>query len=253
MVFSQPTRDQVDSFADRAMGGFGLVQTVASASSAHRGSKVQRVYCDLRNKIRDLTLPPGSRLWKHEIAAAYGVSLTPVRQALARLVGEALVDAQPRRGCFVASIDADDIREALIIRAALVVELARRCAQVATDSFILSLRGIVAAQRAAVAAGDLARFYRLDEELHAVLFGAIACPRAAKRYETVRMLVERARRMLQTDERPAVITVAENSRLVDAISSRDAVLTGAATRVHFSARLRADFDIAKGSRVNACQ
>src|SRR5438874_2137132 len=55
-------------------------------------SKAERVYNDLRRRIRELVLPPGAPLRKEEIALALGVSRAPVSEAIARLADEALAE-----------------------------------------------------------------------------------------------------------------------------------------------------------------
>ena len=89
-------------------------------------SKAERVYNNLRRRIRELSLPPGTSLRKEDIAAALGVSRAPVSEAITRLADEALVDVFPQHGSFVAPIRAQDVRESLFIRTALEVEAIRR-------------------------------------------------------------------------------------------------------------------------------
>src|SRR5215468_2236701 len=102
-------------------------------------SKTERVYADLRRRIRELTLPPGAPLRKEEIAAALGVSRAPVSEAIARLAEEGLVDVFPQHGSFVAPIRAADVRESLFIRSALETEAMRRLAPVADKTLMRAL------------------------------------------------------------------------------------------------------------------
>src|SRR5215471_20368303 len=111
-------------------------------------SKTDRVYTDLRRRIRELTLPPGAPLRKEEIAAALGVSRAPVSEAIARLAQEALVDVFPQHGSFVAPIRAEDVRESLFIRTALEVEAVRRVTVQTSAIFIEQLERNLAAQAA---------------------------------------------------------------------------------------------------------
>src|SRR5436190_1125461 len=69
-------------------------------------SKAERVYRELRRRIRELALPPGAPIRKEEIALEMGVSRAPVSEAIARLADEALVDVFPQHGSFVAPIRA---------------------------------------------------------------------------------------------------------------------------------------------------
>src|SRR6478609_451011 len=77
------------------------------------------VYQNLREDIVSLRLKPGDPISEKEVAGRYGVSRTPVREAIQRLADERLVEIFPQSGTFVARIPYDDLPEAMIIRKAL--------------------------------------------------------------------------------------------------------------------------------------
>lgn len=201
-------------------------------------SKANRVYDELRRRIRELILPPGAPLRKEEIAIELGVSRAPVSEAIARLADEALVDVFPQHGSFVAPIRASDVREAMFIRMALEIEATRRVTQVADAALIDALETNLADQGDALASGDLARFYDLDEALHALIFAAIETPRALRLLEAARAPMDRPRRLALPEENRAMVTLAEHRRLVDAIKSGDPEYAGVAMRVHLTAVAR---------------
>jgi DNA-binding GntR family transcriptional regulator len=203
-------------------------------SPAAEQSKADRVYHDLRRRIRELTLPPGAPLRKEEIALALGVSRAPVSEAIARLADEALVDVYPQHGSFVAPIRAADVRESLFIRTALEVEAIRRVTLEAHDDLLQRLEANLAQQAAALEASDLTSFYELDEALHADIFAATNAPRAMRLLEAARAPLDRPRRIgLPEPGRPEA-TFAEHRRLVDAIQSGDAEFAAAAMRAHLA-------------------
>jgi len=203
-------------------------------SSAAETSKADRVYQDLRRRIRELTLPPGAPLRKEEIALAMGVSRAPVSEAIARLADEALVDVYPQHGSFVAPIRAQDVRESLFIRTALEVEAIRRVTQDADDALLHKLEDNLRQQAAALEARDLLLFYELDEALHAAIFMATNAPRAMRLLDAARAPLDRPRRLgLPEPGRPEA-TFAEHRRLVDAIQSRDPEFAAAAMRAHLA-------------------
>ncbi len=119
-------------------------------------SKAERVYRELRRRIRGLELQPGSRLQKNEIAVEFGVSRAPVSEAIAWLAEEGLVDVYPQSGSFVAPIRPEDVREALLIRTGLEVEAVRRVAQQADGQLLKRLDENLDAQAAAIRDNDMA-------------------------------------------------------------------------------------------------
>lgn len=70
-----------------------------------RGSGVKLVYDLLRDEILDLVLPPGSPIDEVQLAERFGMSRTPIREALVRLAGEGLVETLPNRSTMVSNID----------------------------------------------------------------------------------------------------------------------------------------------------
>ena len=197
-------------------------------------SKTERVYGDLRRRIRELVLPPGAPLRKEEIALSLGVSRAPVSEAIARLADEGLVDVFPQHGSFVAPIRASEVREGLFIRTALETEAMRRVTAKANARLFRALDDNISDQTRALAANDLARFYDLDEALHATIFGAVESPRASRLLDAARAPLDRVRRLaLPEQERPQQ-TLAEHRRLVDAIHSGDGELAVAAMRAHLA-------------------
>jgi len=73
----------------------------------------------LRNKIIDGSFPPGTRLKQSIIASQLGVSMSPVREALIRLVDEGLVESTPYRGMIVGRLTQHDVEEIYDLRLAL--------------------------------------------------------------------------------------------------------------------------------------
>lgn len=100
----------------RATGERYAVRAESSAVRVHRA---------LRAEIIEGVLAPGASLTETEQAARLGVSRTPVREALARLVAEGLVTERGPRTLVVSSIDADDVIALFTLRRALDEQIGR--------------------------------------------------------------------------------------------------------------------------------
>lgn len=96
---------------------------------------------------------PGERLVETRLAATYGTSQAPVREALRELEVMRLVETQPRRGTFVRPFVQETLRESYVVRAAL-EETATRLALLAGTVPIEALRADVETMRAAAERGD---------------------------------------------------------------------------------------------------
>ena len=197
--------------------------------------KSDRVYGVLRQRIRDIALAPGTLLAKEQIAAELGVSRAPVSEALARLAEERLVDIFPQHGSFVAEIRADDIREALFLRAALEVEAIRRSASLRDQALCAALEANLEAQSQALAGHDLRKFYELDEALHERILAASGCARVGKLLDAARAPLDRMRQLTLPKGERAGATLREHRWIVEAIKSGDPEFAGAAMRAHLNA------------------
>ena len=120
----------------------------------------------LRTAIQTGVYPPGTRLPERPIAAELGVSHIPVREALARLAEEGLVDREPRRGARVAAHTAEQLDEISSLRIVLEQLVARRAHERMTADAELELRAIADRMLQAAADGDVDLLVTLDQRFH---------------------------------------------------------------------------------------
>ena len=109
----------------------------------------QDAYGRIRAAIRAGTLAPGLRLTETDLAARFGVSRTPVRQAIARLEAEGLLTHAPRRGLTVTRPDHAQVVELYVMREILEGAAARLAAQHATETELAAMAELIAAEPAA--------------------------------------------------------------------------------------------------------
>lgn len=124
----------------------------------------------VRDMILDGRLPAGERVNEVRLAAQIGVSRTPLREALSRLVNEGALKIVPRRGFFVEPLSAEEVRAIYPIRAIL-DPAALRLAGIPSAKKLARLRDI---NRRLAATTDPREAVRLDDELHLELVGD--CP-----------------------------------------------------------------------------
>lgn len=214
-------------------------KSLPGADDAGDHTKAERVHRELRRRIRELDLKPGSRLHKNEIADEFGVSRAPVSEAIAWLAEEGLVDVFPQSGSFVSPIRPEDVHEALLIRTGLEVEAVRRVTQMANAELLQRLDQNLEAQTAAVRANDMPLLDELDEKFHAIIIAAIESPRAQRLLDSARAMLDRPRFHALPERGRPHATVAEHRRIADAIRTGDIELAAAAMRVHIAMVARA--------------
>jgi DNA-binding GntR family transcriptional regulator len=127
-------------------------------------SVVDLAYERIRTMIEDGELEPGARLGQGELADAFGISRTTVREALHRLAGELLVEFETNRGFFVAPFKLDAVVQRLEARRLLEPGIARLAAERCTAADVEALLAIVDAEERAAssrAAHDTSREFHL--------------------------------------------------------------------------------------------
>lgn len=149
---------------------------------------------ELRSRILDLTLPPGSPVPEKEVSAELGVSRTPVREALILLAQEGLVDVFPQVGTFVTRIDPAAVAQAQFVREALETASIRDLGPRPDRAKMGRLRELLDDQEKAVATNDVDRFFTLDQELHRSLMALAGHESAWSVVAAAKGHLDRARR-----------------------------------------------------------
>jgi GntR family transcriptional regulator, rspAB operon transcriptional repressor len=124
------------------------------------------VYDALREAIVMTELEPGQQVSENAIADKLGVSRTPVREALARLRDDQLVQIVPQLGTFVSRISVAGVDDAQFLREALECAAVRLVAEHADADDIEDLRELIVQQEHARDDGDPSAFFVLDDAFH---------------------------------------------------------------------------------------
>jgi GntR family transcriptional regulator, rspAB operon transcriptional repressor len=131
-----------------------------------------QVFERLRGAIIALELPPGSPLSRAQLATQFGVSSTPIRDALMRLDEEGLVDVFPQHATVVSRIDVRLAQQAHFLRQALELEIVRMLALGADKALAADFDRLITHQQQLAKAGDFEAFMVADNEFHAQLYAA---------------------------------------------------------------------------------
>lgn len=117
-------------------------------------------------------LLPGTHLDEIELAQRFGVSRTPIREALSLLAGEGLIEIRPRRGAVVASVSPQRLLEMFEVMAELEAMCARLAARRCAEDDLRQLEEAHLACRAAAAARDPDAYFYANERFHTALYAA---------------------------------------------------------------------------------
>lgn len=193
----------------------------------------------MRQAILRGQIPQGARVNELELAGAWRMSRTPIRDALRRLEAEGLVEAVPRKGMIVRRVGGSELEDLYDLCEVLEGLAARRAAQRATLAFLAELNGVIKAYGVALKQGDADRMLAVDDELHGAIAEAGQDQRLARAIETVRAQLREIRLLGLRSRGRAAKSFREMAKLTAAIRGRDAPRAEAAMREHI-ASLRAD-------------
>ena len=126
----------------------------------------QEVAERLRQRIFAHELTPGTWIDEQKLAELYGISRTPLREALKVLASEGLVELKPRRGCYVTEISRQDLDDIFPLMAMLEGRCAAEAVGRARPADIAALRVIHDRLEAAAREGRIDAFFEANQEFH---------------------------------------------------------------------------------------
>ena len=181
----------------------------------------EQVAEQLRSKIFAHELKPGAWLDEQSLAADYGISRTPLREALKVLAAEGLVVLKPRRGCYVTELSERDLDEVFPVMAMLEGMVAMEATRRVTSTNWQELCAIHQQLEQSATANDVDGFFDANQRFHAALKDI-----ADNRY--LAQLIDDARKLLKLTRRDSLrlagrITqsLAEHREILAAIEARD--------------------------------
>jgi len=200
-------------------------------------SAVQQVYDGIRDPIIDLSLPPGSTISTSEVAAEFGVSQTPVREALLRLSDEGLVDIFPQSRTLVSLIDVQHAREVHFLRLSVEIEVVRTLARAIADEGMAELKAWIERQITELNAGNQTAFKLADNSFHEDMFRLAGVRGLTRLIDTRRGHYDRIRGLYLMEQERRVVVVEEHQAIIAALEARDEAAAEAAVRQHLGKSL----------------
>lgn len=133
------------------------------------------VFETLKREILDLRLKPGQMISENDICDRFGVSRTPVRDALRLLQEQGFAETIPYRGTYVTLLSLDNIKQMIYMRVAVETMILRDFMKIQTPMVMEDIRHAIAQQKALVQEPgvDAEEFYHMDAQMHSIWFGAV--------------------------------------------------------------------------------
>lgn len=195
--------------------------------------RYDQAYEALRDMIVSGRLRAGDTVSEVQLAEALGVSRTPVREAVRRLVGLGLLEATPR-GLRVFRPTAQDVAEVYFLRAAIEGAVVRAAAGRITSEQVAVLRAIHTESEKAAAMADISSLVALNGQFHGAITSVVGSPRSTTALRDLEPLVASYRRLSLLAPGHQAASIADHARLIELLAAQDGPGAEALMRQHIA-------------------
>lgn len=203
-----------------------------SPGSIAQPALYQEVAERLRQRIFSHELQPGTRVDEQALADQYGISRTPLREALKVLAAEGLVTLKPRRGCYVTELAERDLEDIFPLMALLEGRCAFEATQKAGPGDLKRLEALHEKLERFAAKGDANGFFDANQEFHEALQALTGNRWLKQVIDDLRKVLKLTRRDSLRLEGRLKQSLEEHRRILAAIRERDAASAEALMHAH---------------------
>ncbi|MEP2922243.1 GntR family transcriptional regulator [Sulfitobacter sp.] len=193
-----------------------------AARLTERRTSVDEVFDYLHDQITSLELLPGDKISEADIAARFGISRQPVRDAFSRLANLDLLLIRPQRATEVRRFSMREIEKSRFVRAAVEKEILRRASALCSPEGAAKLDAAILEQNEALEKRDVDRFGTLDYEFHKTICEIAQADFAFDVIMTEKAKVDRLCRLALSKERRLPDLVTDHKKIAEAIKAHDA-------------------------------
>ncbi|KQQ47833.1 GntR family transcriptional regulator [Methylobacterium sp. Leaf125] len=190
----------------------------------------------MRDLIRAGELEPRARINESELTERFGISRTPLREAIKILATEGLLELLPNRGARVASLSQSEIEEMIEVIAGLEATAADLACRIITDAEIDGISRDHEAMVAAWRAGEEGVYFALNREIHEGIMRASRNATLGGIYDSLSGRIQRSRYAVHQTPEQWAQSVAEHERMISLLRARDGDALALLMRAHIRAR-----------------
>jgi len=193
----------------------------------------------LREQIFAHELAPGSWLDEQSLALAFGISRTPMREAIKVLASEGLVTTKMNKGAYVTEVERRDLEQIFTVLSLLEGEAAKETALRATEAELTQLDDLHHRLEKAAADRDLEQFFEINVRFHEMIQEIAANPWMNGVINDLRKVLKLQRRDSLSRSGRLLSSLVEHREILQAILNRDPLAAEAAMRKHLARGLEA--------------
>lgn len=193
----------------------------------------------VRAMIVEGEIEAGARINERELCLRFGVSRTPLREALKVLAREGYVRLTPNRGAAAAGLTVEDLEEAFPVMGALEALAGELACRNAVDAEIADILATHAEMRERHRAGDRPAYFRLNERIHLAIAAASRNATLEQMQRSLDGRVRRGRYQANLSRARWDQAMAEHEEIAEALARRDGERLGEVLRRHLQNKLGA--------------
>ena len=186
----------------------------------------------IREMIFDDRLATGTRVPERDLCERFGISRTPLREALKVLASEGLITLQPNRGAWVTQLTPEDVDELFPIIGALEALSGSLACENATDADIAEGRALHYEMALHHTRGDQPEYFRVNQLIHGRIMELAGNPTLLQVYASLASRIRRARYLANASIARWDEAMREHEEILDALATRDGETLAALLKSH---------------------
>ncbi|RSK32323.1 GntR family transcriptional regulator [Rhodovulum iodosum] len=193
----------------------------------------------LRELIMEGAIKSGEKIREKELTERFGVSRTPIREAMKILASEGLIELIPNRGAIISERSEEELADAFPVLAALEALAGEQAARRATDAELAEIVRLTVELRASLERQDRPHYFEINQAIHKAILVASRNETLMRSHATIAGLVHRARYQANLTRSRWEQALAEHERIAEALSARRADEVAALLKTHMMGKLAA--------------
>ncbi len=186
----------------------------------------------LRQMILEGQLQPGEKINEKLLTRQFGVSRTPLREAMKVLAADGLLDLIPHRGAVITRQSTSEMSEVFRVLAALESLAGELAAEQASDADLRNIAALTADLRQSYQDGDRPRYFSINQAIHQAILTATGNETLIRSHESIAFRVQRARYQANLTSDRWRAAVEEHEAIAAALHARDAQRSGQLMKAH---------------------
>ncbi len=175
----------------------------------------------IRGLIVDGSLPAGTKIPEKDLCATFGVSRTPMREALKVLAVDGLVSLEPNRGAWVSKLTIEELEEVFPVMGALEALSGELACKHITDEECADIEDLHNQMVEHFQDGDLDRYFHTNQQIHEAILAAANNATLSAQYRSLAARVRQARYLANMSEERWRQAVEEHEEIINALKNRD--------------------------------